>query len=431
MRAPLGRWTTSLRRLQGSGRQQTAGLAVESLRSANEDPRPLGVLNLPIPDLLTDTLVERANEIARTVLRPEADRVDREGVWPEAGMRALREAGLTGLHVPARLGGHGLGLGALAAITEALGRACTSTAMCFGMHCVATAVLAAKATPEQETRYLEPIARGEHLTTLALSEPGTGAHFYLPRATYEDGSEAFRLNGSKSFVTSGGHADSYVVSAVPPGREFDPGSFTCILVDAKTPGMEWGEPWCGFGMRGNSSRTVLFRDAPVPKDRLIGAEGDELWYVFEVVAPYFLVAMAGSYLGGAATALNLAIEHLKARAYSHTGTRLSENAVLTSEIAEMWTVLERGRQLVRHAARQADAGAPDAMHALFAAKIDVADAATAVVGRAMSVLGGQGYRDHGEIGRILRDVQAAHVMSPTTHILKGWLGRSLLDRPPF
>ena len=112
-------------------------------------------------------------------IAPFAAEVDKEAAWPSHSMAALSKAGLMGLQVPEQFGGHGQGLLALAVLTETLGKACPSSAMCFGMHCVATAVIAAKATSYQSNNYLSKIARGEHITSLGLSESGTGAHFYL------------------------------------------------------------------------------------------------------------------------------------------------------------------------------------------------------------------------------------------------------------
>jgi alkylation response protein AidB-like acyl-CoA dehydrogenase len=344
-------------------------------------------------------------------------------------MEALGAKGLLGLHVPPHLGGRGEGLSALAEITEALGKACSSTAMCFGMHCVATAVIAAKATPHQEQNYLRPIAEGRHVTSLALSEPGTGAHFYLPRATFQHEEDSFLLKGTKSFVTSGGHADSYVVSAVAPGSELDPGTFTCLLVDKDAAGLSWGPAWNGLGMRGNSSRAVELDGVRVPQDNLLGRQGDQIWFVFEVVAPYFLVAMAGTYLGVAQAALDLVVDHLRHHRYEHTSERLAENAALTERVAEMWITVERARRLLAHAARIGDGGSPDAARALFASKVDVADAVVATTTIAMTLLGGRGYQENGKLARLLRDAQAAQVMSPTTHLLKAWLGRSVLGLP--
>jgi len=384
----------------------------------------------PVIETSIEQLKEIASQVAAEVLAPDAARIDENAEWPAEGLRALGHAGLWGLHVPRDLGGKGEGLLALAVVSEELGAACSSTAMCFAMHCVASKVLAAKATPLQAERYLEPIARGRHLTTLALSEAETGAHFYLPRTRIRPENGGFRLDGSKSFVTSGGHADSYVVSARPLDRQLDPGGFSCIVVDADAPGLCWqAPPWRGFGMRGNSSSAVSLEYVPVPARNLLGAEGDELWYVFEVVAPYFLVAMSGVYLGIARAALDATLTQLKTRSHHHTGARLAENGALSDQAAEMWIRVERARQLVHHAAQLGDAGSPLAMRALFAAKIDVADAVVAVTTGAMMLAGGRGYGEGHALGRWIRDAQAAHVMSPTTHLLKSWLGHTILDLP--
>lgn len=117
--------------------------------------------------------------IVEDVVAPRAAEVDRDCLWPAHSMTAFARAGLTGLQVPGALGGHGQGLAALSMATETIGRACPSSALCFGMHCVGTAVIDAQASPYHEERYLRPIAAGQHLTTLALSESGSGARFYL------------------------------------------------------------------------------------------------------------------------------------------------------------------------------------------------------------------------------------------------------------
>ncbi|HEX4867271.1 MAG TPA: acyl-CoA dehydrogenase family protein, partial [Acidimicrobiales bacterium] len=165
-------------------------------------------------------MLDRATCVARDVAGPLADEVDVEGRWPAEALGALQEAGLGGLVVPESAGGLGHGLGALAEVCEVLATACASTAMCFGMHAVGSAVIAAKATEEQQERYLEPIVTGRHLTTLTLSEPGTGAHFWLPRTELRRTGSGFTVSGGKTFVTNAGHADSYVVSTVAA----DPGA---------------------------------------------------------------------------------------------------------------------------------------------------------------------------------------------------------------
>lgn len=374
-------------------------------------------------------LRDLAAEIAASVLRPDAEATDRQAAWPATGMKQLADSGLTALHLPRRLGGHEQGLLALAVITEELAQGCSSGAMCFSMHSVAAKVLATKATPDQEERFLVPIVKDGHISSLALSEPGTGAHFFLPRVNFRADGDAYVLDGEKSFITSGGHADSYVLSAVPPGAEVDPGAFTCLALEAGTSGMDWRQDWHGFGMRGNSSRGLVLNSVRVPRANLLGAEGDQIWYVFEVIAPYFLIAMAGVYVGIARAALEAAISHLKTRRHSHTGESLSDVPVLWHDVAEAWIEIEATRRLIHHAARLADAGATEAPLALFAAKTKVAQTVTAVTETAMILMGGRGYGENSDVGRLHRDARAAHVMAPTSHLLKSWLGRTLLDLP--
>jgi alkylation response protein AidB-like acyl-CoA dehydrogenase len=336
-------------------------------------------------------LVGRAREITETIVAVNVEREDAEAVWPAPAMRALADAGLMGLNVPKAQGGHGQGLAGLLAVSETLAEESPSTALCFAMHCVGTAVIAAKATEHQKEAYLEPIARGEHVTTLALSEPGTGSQLYVAEARLTRSGGGYRVDGVKSFVTNGGHADSYVVSTrgVQHGEE---GSFSCVLIDAGSEGMEWQPEWRGLGMRSNSSRTVELKGVEVPAGNLLGEEGDQLWYVFEVIAPYFLMAMAGTYAGVARASFDVARRHLGERRHSHSGE-------------------------------------PDALLDVLACKAAAADAAVEIANEAMTLTGGSGYRENGKLARMLRDARAGHVMAPTTDMLKTWVGRALLNLP--
>lgn len=368
-----------------------------------------------------------AEEVTRAAIAPRAAEVDREKLWPEPSFRALADAGLMGLHVPTELGGSGEGLSALAALTEVIGTACGTSAICFGMHCVGTAVIAAKPTDEQKEAYLRPIAAGQHITTLALSEPGSGANFYLPSTETALAGDSYMLRGRKHFVTNGRHADSYVVSTLAASRT--EGEFNCVIVDAETPGMRWSGEWNGMGMRGNSAVTMELEDARVPHRNLLGQEGDQIWYVFEVVAPFFLVAMAGTYLGLAQAALDYATTHVKTRIHGHTRDPIASFVTVQHRLGFLWSRLESARQLLYSAAALGDAGSPSALVALLSSKAEISDAAVTVVNEAMTLSGGLGYRDEGLLDRLMRDIRASHVMAPTTDMLRIWAGRALLGQP--
>jgi alkylation response protein AidB-like acyl-CoA dehydrogenase len=369
-------------------------------------------------------------EIATEVVAPQSTETDEQARWPAAGLRAMQAAGFGGLVAPEKFGGKGYGLFALTKVCEILGRECASTAICFGMHSVGTSVIAANATPDQQARYLAPICEGRHITTLSLSEAGTGAHFYLPQTSREALDEQnYRLTGTKTFVTNGSHADSYVVSAVAADPGAPVGQFSCVIVDGDSPGIEWGAPWDGLGMRGNSSRSMELLGVRVPRANLLGREGDQIWYTFNVVMPYFLVAMGGTFLGVAGAALEEARRHMVRRYHAHTGTNLAQSAVLQQRLATLWASLERTRRLTYHAAQSFDAGEPDALIAVMAAKAEVADCVVNLVNEAMTLNGGIGYRKGSKLHRMLRDARASHLMSPTTDILRIWIGRALLGQP--
>lgn len=377
-----------------------------------------------------ESILERVQEIAKDVVAPDAPAVDQEGRWPEAGVRALLKAGLGGLTVPQELGGLGQGSFGVAQVCEILGQECASTAMCFGMHCVGSAVLSAKATPDQRERYLLPIIEGRHLTTLSLSEAGTGSHFYIPNTKLEAVSpEFYRVTGKKTFVTNAGHADSYVISTVAADPDAPTGQFSCIVIRNRAEGLCWGSPWDGLGMRGNSSRALELDKVMVPRNDLLGEEGDQIWYVFQVVAPYFLMAMSGTYLGIASAALEIARNHLIKRHYSESGSSLAELPVLQHRLGGLWGMLERTRRLAYHAAASFDAGDPDALPAVFTTKAEVAECAVEMVNEVMTLTGGMAYREGSRLHQLLRDARAAHVMAPTTDLLRVWTGRTLLGRP--
>ncbi len=368
-------------------------------------------------------------EIAEAHLLDNAAHTDSTAEWPERGIRALQNAGFGGFVVPTKFGGRGHGLLALSRGSEILGRACASTAICFGMHCVGASVLAAQATPYQVERYLRPISEGRHLTTLALSEPGTGAHFYYPQTTLRPSSDGqIVIEGTKTFVTNGGHADSYIISVMD---EDDHGAtrFSCVAIDDGMPGMTWGDAWQGFGMRGNDSRALRLDQVSLPAGNLLGSEGDQIWYVFNVVAPYFLIAMSGVYLGVADAALKLVRQHLISREHTHSGLNLADSNIVQHRFATLWSKLQAVRQLVHDAAGSFDRAEDDAVIKVMVSKAEVAETATTIVNEAMSMMGGIAYRDGAHMQRLLRDVRAAHVMAPTTDLLRLWAGRMLLGRP--
>ncbi|WP_134701367.1 acyl-CoA dehydrogenase family protein [Ammoniphilus sp. YIM 78166] len=370
---------------------------------------------------------EIAQHIAQEVIAPLAAKIDREQRFPSEAFDALGKSGLLGLLVPKEFGGLGGSLSDLSAVTQVMGQACGSTSMCFLMHSVATMVIASRAQTAQQQEYLRSIAQGEKIGTLAFSERGTGAHFYSPEITANFQGDHIVLNGKKSFVTNGDHADFLVVvtNASSPDIGLD-----MLLVETASPGVQFTGSWDGIGLRGNNSIAVEFTDVKVPLHHVIGKEGDGLDLIFQVVAPTFILGIAGMNVGLAKGAYHAALDHAKARKYAD-GRALCEIQAIQFYLAEMHGSVESASLFVQNAARAADAGEEAAILSVMQSKIQASEQAIKVTNLAMQVCGGQGYTSALPVERYLRDARAGAVMAPTTEVLKEWVGKSVADLPLF
>jgi len=378
----------------------------------------------------TSKLLQTVEQISRTIIAKNAVNTDKYAQWPEEGIRALLAAGLGGLTVPLEYGGLGHGTETLAKVCEIIGQYCPSTSICYGMHCVGSAVIASKVTSYQQENYLTPICEGKHITSLSLSETGSGSHFYLPQTKMiSANSGGYMINGDKSFATNGGHADSYVVSVVTEESNMPSGRFNCIMIRGDSPGVEWGPEWSGLGMRGNSSRYLSLHNVAISAEDILGNVGDHIWYIFNVITPYFLTAITGAYLGLARAALEEIKDHVTHREYSFSGNTLATSSVIQHQIGILWAKYARTRALIYYSSQSYDKGLDNAQLDLFSSKAEVADTVMDIVNDGMTLCGGSVYRDDSNLNRMLRDARAAHIMSPTTDMLRIWTGRSLLDQP--
>lgn len=375
-------------------------------------------------------ILDTVRDISDAVVSEDAVATDSLARWPERSIRSFQKEGLGGLTVPLEYGGLGQGTKSLAKACEIIGQHCASTAICFGMHAVGSAVIASKATLFQQEKYLTPICEGNYLTSIALSEASSGSQFYLPqtRMQYYSGSQ-YNVNGTKSFVINGGQADSYIISAVAEGSDTPGEQFNCFMVNAKAPGITWGEPWDGLGLRGNSTRDLMLDNVKIPDKNILGQFGDQIWYVFNVITPYFLTAMAGTYLGIARAAIDEATNHIKNREFSFNGRSLASSSVIQYQLGCLWAKYARSQALVYYATECYDMDQDNALINLFSAKAEVADAVIEIVNESMTLCGGYAYREGSILDRLLRDARASHVMTPTTDILRIWTGRSILEQP--
>jgi alkylation response protein AidB-like acyl-CoA dehydrogenase len=383
---------------------------------------------IPMPELASGQpqLRDAADLVARTHLRPRAAEIDRQRLYPSGNLRELGNAGLLGLLVPVRFGGLGGSLVDLALVAEAIGWGCASTAMCFLMHSCGCALIGARASDQQGEAWLRPAARGDAIATLAFSERVSGARFYEPEIAAVRQNGNFLLNGRKSFVTSGNHAHLYPVLVRASGN---PG-LDILIATSDLPGLTFEGDWDGVGMAGNSSIAMVLANARIPESNLLGAEGDGMDLVFNVVAPTFLVGLAAVNVGIAQSTLEDSIEHAKNRQY-WSGDSLAEVPTVQDTLAEMSIAVQSARQLVAEAARAASAGDDSALVLVMQAKVAATQVAMTASEAGMHVGGGMAYGRQLPLERHWRDAHAGGVMAPTNDVLKTWLGKALTGLPLF
>src|ERR1700723_4540262 len=191
-------------------------------------------------------------KLSRETLHANADRIDQSRQFPRENLAALGKSGVLGLLVPRQFGGAGAGLGEMSQVIDTQAQNCASTAMVTLMHFCATAVIVTKASDEVRQQLLPAIARGDHLSTLAFSEAGSGGHFYAPVSEVRQSGSQKTLSAQKSFVTSAGEADSYVVSARKAGAAGRTES-NLYLISKGASGLAAQGRFEGLGLAGDAS----------------------------------------------------------------------------------------------------------------------------------------------------------------------------------
>jgi alkylation response protein AidB-like acyl-CoA dehydrogenase len=357
------------------------------------------------------------------VVTPAAARVDRDGAFPTENIRALSEGGLLGLMSARDVGGAGLGLRDVAEMIEQLSAVCGSTAMIVLMHYAAVAVLEAHAPREVR----EAIAAGRHLSTLAFSEAGSRSHFWAPLGTAHQDDGSVRLDAQKSWVTSAGHADSYVWSSLPLAAA---GPMTLWLVAARSAGLDQPSGFDGFGLRGNGSTPVSASSVKVAPTAMLGDDGAGLDLALSLVLPTFLALSAAFSLGLMEAVTAETSAHLTGTLLAHLDNRsLAQQQTVRMDFARMRLETDRTRALLQDTLLALETQRPDAMLRLLEVKAAAAEASLMVTDLAMKVCGGAAFRKELGIERRVRDARAARVMAPTTDALLDFIGRATLGLP--
>ena len=378
-----------------------------------------------------ETAVSSAQEIADRILAPAARQNDKEARFSSEAIAALGPAGLLGITLPSEVGGSALGPRTLAAVIATFAEADASAAMVYLMHVCATATIAAARPGAAVAQTLKDISAGKHLTTLAFSEAGSRSHFWAPVSRAKRNDVAVHLTAKKSWVTSAGHAQSYVVSALAPEGK-SPTDSTLYLVASDTPGLSVAGPWDGLGMRANASAPMILEDCEVEPGLQLTDDGAGFKAMLGVVLPLFNLGTSAIALGLCRAAVAGSAAHLRSARFEHLGQTLGESLpTLRAQLATMQIdtdgLAARVDDLVDHLERPRET----TMLRVLESKAAAGDVAIAVTSAAMRVCGGAAFSKHLTIERLFRDAHAGAVMAPTGDVLRDFVGKAVLGMPLF
>lgn len=361
-------------------------------------------------------LKEEAQGFVRGVDRKLILDMDAERVkYPADYVRSLAAAKLLGLRFPESLGGRGLGWSEEVVVLEEIGFLGTSLACLYSLPSIVGEAIYRFGTPQQQERYLKATLEGKKFTAEALTEPRGGSDFFGATTRAEKVEGGYVLNGQKRFIVGAEGADYFLVYArtdenAPPHK-----GISAFLVD-RGPGVEVRHVYGLMGTRGGGTGRLLFKDAFVPEDNLVGEENGAAAVFYQMMIPERLTTAAGA-IGMAQAALDVAARYsTKRKAF---GQPIRRFQAVSFKVADSITKLDAARSLVYAAARCIDAGAPPALQRRMVseAKKLATEAAWEVVNNAMQVMGGIGYTNVYPIERLLRDVRLMMIWTGTNEIM--------------
>ena len=378
-----------------------------------------------------EAAVSGAKKIADKVLAPAARQNDKDARFSSDGVDELGRAGLLGLLLPATVGGSGLGPRSFAAVTTVLAEVDASVAMVYLMHICATATIASARPDAAVAQTLEDIAAGRHLSTLAFSESGSRSHFWAPISRAQRNGTGVRITARKSWVTSAGHAQSYVVSSLAPEGKA-PTDSTLYLVPADLRGLSVAGPWDGLGLRANASAPMMLDDCEIPPEFQLTNEGEGFQAMLNASLPLFNLGAAAVALGLCRAAVAATASHLKSARFEHLGQSLGESLpTLRAQLGAMQIDTDglstRIDDLADHLERPRDT----TMLRVLETKAAAGEIAIGVTSAAMRACGGAAFSKHTSIERLFRDAHAGAVMAPTGDVLREFISRAILGMPLF
>lgn len=366
-------------------------------------------------------LQETARRFAQTEMAPNAAHFDQTGEFPDKIIKKAWETGLLNEAIPEEYGGLGLGTLDSCIMTEELGAGCAGMTTSMMVNTLGQAPILVAGSKAQIEKHIVPFIKEFRYGAFALTEPSSGSDAGTMKTVAKKVGDKYILNGRKCFITNGGVADLFTVFAsLDPSKGSK--AIVALIVPADTPGVSAGKKEDKMGQRASNTTDVIFEDAEIPAENLIGKEGEGFvtaMKTLELTRP-MIGALA---IGVARAAFEHAVRYAKER---HAfGTPIASFQAIQFMLADMAKDIEAARLLTWQAAWMIDQGMDATKYSSFA-KCFASDAAMRITTDAVQIFGGYGYSKEYPVEKLMRDAKLIQIYEGTNQIQRMVMARTIL-----
>ncbi len=369
-----------------------------------------------------DEVRKRVRRFVEEQVAPHADAWDRDKEFPRTAWNALGKEGFAGLPFPAAYGGAGRDILSYAVAVEEISRASAGLGVTLAVHVsLASQPVYGFGNEAQKRRYLRPLAQGKVLGSFCLTEPGAGSDVAAMESRATRTRDGYVLSGRKFFIMNAPVAGTLVVFAMTD-KSLAHRGMSAFIVPRKSPGVRIGKIFDKMGIRSSVTSEVVFDEVRVPRENLLGREGDGFRIAMETL-DCGRISIAAQSVGIAQAALDAAVAYARHRV--QFGKPIADLEAIRWMVADMATDLEAARLLTYRAAWLTDRGRRHTKEASMA-KLFAASTAIEATRKAMQIHGGYGYMTDLPLERYYRDAKITEIYEGTSEIQRLVISNELL-----
>jgi len=366
---------------------------------------------------------EMVREFATNELEPIAAEIDESREFPRASLKKMAELGLMGVVIPEEYGGAGMDFTSLAIIVEEISRVCASTGVITAVNnSLAAYPIFHFGTEEQRRKYLPDLCSGKKLGAIGITEANAGSDPASMETTAVLEGDHYKLNGSKLWITNGEVADTFIIFAYTDPSVRHKG-MSAFIVEKDHPGFSVGKHENLMGIRATGNCELIFDDCVVPKENILGEEGQGFKIVMHTL-DVSRIDIGAQGVGISQGAIDAAVKYAKERV--QFGKPIAEFEMIQDMLAEMATQTDAARLLVYRAASMKDAGVERFTREAAMAKYYAAEVVVDVTRKAVQIHGGYGYSKDYPVERMYRDAKIIEIYEGTSQVQKLVIARNVL-----